>query len=176
MLPWWPDVTIVQSDITIVVPWQLSTGRLHDYLFCYCPLVGILFEVLINLYAFSKFICRKWSVKWSVSQVYCSIVHRYQHDFWWRHQTYHFQNDGWIFYEIWSKFLVKRNYHFTSNLGPNTIEHVSEMELYIFLSTLEKFECWNRTVLIMKYQWVHSEYTVNFGKGGLNKQGWETIF
>ncbi len=46
MLPWWPDVTIVQSDVTIVVPWQLSTGSKHDYLFCYCPLVGILFEVL----------------------------------------------------------------------------------------------------------------------------------
>ncbi len=45
-LPWWPDVTIVQSDITIIVPWQLSTGSKHDYLFCYCPLVGILFEVL----------------------------------------------------------------------------------------------------------------------------------
>ncbi len=28
MLPWWPDVTIVQSDITIVVPWQLSTGNI----------------------------------------------------------------------------------------------------------------------------------------------------
>ncbi len=46
MLPLWPDVTIVQSDITIVVPCQLSTGSIHDYLFCYCPLVGILFEVL----------------------------------------------------------------------------------------------------------------------------------
>ncbi len=40
------DVTIVQSDVTIVVPWQLSTGSKHDYLFCYCPLVRILFEVL----------------------------------------------------------------------------------------------------------------------------------
>ncbi len=46
MLPWWPDVTIIQSDVTIIVPWQLSTGNKHDYLFCYCPLVGILFEVL----------------------------------------------------------------------------------------------------------------------------------
>ncbi len=40
------DVTIVQSDITIVVPWQLSTGSKHDYIFCNGPLVGILFEVL----------------------------------------------------------------------------------------------------------------------------------
>ncbi len=46
MLPWWSDVTIVQSDVTIVVSWQLSTGSKHDYLFRYCPLVGILFEVL----------------------------------------------------------------------------------------------------------------------------------
>ncbi len=47
MLPCWPDVTIVQSDITIVVlQWQLSTGSIHDYRFCYFPLVGILFEVL----------------------------------------------------------------------------------------------------------------------------------
>ncbi len=49
------DFTIVQSDITIVLPWQLSTGRIHDYLFCYCPLVGILFEVLrINHGVFHK--------------------------------------------------------------------------------------------------------------------------
>ncbi len=33
--------------------------------------------------------------------------------------------------------------HFMGNLGTNTIKHVSEMELYIILSTLEKFECWN---------------------------------
>ncbi len=32
ILPWSPDVTIVLSDIT-VVPWQLSTGSKHDYLF-----------------------------------------------------------------------------------------------------------------------------------------------
>ncbi len=42
MLPWCPDVTIV----IILVPWQLSTGSKHDYLFCYCPLVGILLQVL----------------------------------------------------------------------------------------------------------------------------------
>ncbi len=46
MIPWWLDVTIVQSDVTIVVPWQLSTRSNHDYLFCYCPLVDILFKVL----------------------------------------------------------------------------------------------------------------------------------
>ncbi len=49
-LPWWPDVTIVQSDITIAVPWQVSTWTIHDYLYCYCPLVCILFEVLRIVY------------------------------------------------------------------------------------------------------------------------------
>ncbi len=38
--------TIVQFDKTIVLPIKLVTGSIHDYLFCYCPLVGILFEVL----------------------------------------------------------------------------------------------------------------------------------
>ncbi len=33
-------------DKTIVLPKKLATGSIHDYLFCYCPLVGILFEVL----------------------------------------------------------------------------------------------------------------------------------
>ncbi len=40
-LPWWPAVTIVQSDITIV-----ATCTWHDYLFCHCPLVSIMFEIL----------------------------------------------------------------------------------------------------------------------------------
>ncbi len=39
-------VTIVQPDVTMAVPWQLSTGSKHDYFFCDCPLVGILFELL----------------------------------------------------------------------------------------------------------------------------------
>ncbi len=38
--------TIVQFDETIVLPRTLATGNIHDYLFCYCPLVGILFEVV----------------------------------------------------------------------------------------------------------------------------------
>ncbi len=38
--------TIVQYDKTIVLPRKLATGNIDDYLFCYCPLVGILFEVL----------------------------------------------------------------------------------------------------------------------------------
>ncbi len=31
---------------TIVLPRKLTTGSIHDYLFYYYPLVGILFEVL----------------------------------------------------------------------------------------------------------------------------------
>ncbi len=34
--------TFVSNSITR----KLATGSIHDYLFCYCPLVGILFEVL----------------------------------------------------------------------------------------------------------------------------------
>ncbi len=40
-----------------------------------------------------------------------------------------------------------------NNLGANMIEHVSEMEMYN-ISTLEKFENWNQTVLFTKYQQV----------------------
>ncbi len=66
MLPWWSDVTIVQSDITIIVPWQPSTGSKHDYLFCYCPLAGILFEVLrieCYLYLYLSMRCRLTAAK-----------------------------------------------------------------------------------------------------------------
>ncbi len=31
---------------TIALPRNLATGSTHDYLFCYCPLEGVLFEVL----------------------------------------------------------------------------------------------------------------------------------
>ncbi len=47
LLPWWPNVTKIQSDVTVLVPWQLPTGSIHDYLYCYCLLVGIVFEVMI---------------------------------------------------------------------------------------------------------------------------------
>ncbi len=38
--------TIVQFDKTVVLPRKLATGSIHDYMFCYCLLEGILFEVL----------------------------------------------------------------------------------------------------------------------------------
>ncbi len=31
---------------TKILPRKRTTGSIHDYLFCYCPLLGILFEVL----------------------------------------------------------------------------------------------------------------------------------
>ncbi len=46
----WHQVTNVASEQlscqTIVLPRKLATRSIHDYLFWYCPLVGILFEVL----------------------------------------------------------------------------------------------------------------------------------
>ncbi len=47
---------------------------------------------------------------------------------------------------VWISRPIKHR----GNLGANMIEHVSEMELYIILSTLEKFERRNWTVLITK--------------------------
>ncbi len=38
--------TIVQFDKTIVLHRKLASRSTHGYIFCYCPLVGILFEVL----------------------------------------------------------------------------------------------------------------------------------
>ncbi len=45
----WHQVTMVASEQqlyqTMVLPRKLTTGSIHDYLFCYCPLVGILYEL-----------------------------------------------------------------------------------------------------------------------------------
>ncbi len=38
--------TRIQFDKAIVLPRKLVTESVHHYYFCYCPLVGILFEVL----------------------------------------------------------------------------------------------------------------------------------
>ncbi len=38
ILQWWPDFTIVQTNVTIVVLWQLLTGSIHEYLFATAPL------------------------------------------------------------------------------------------------------------------------------------------
>ncbi len=40
------DYTIMTSRQIIVLPRKPATGSIHDYLFCFGPLVGILFEVL----------------------------------------------------------------------------------------------------------------------------------
>ncbi len=89
MLRWWHDVTIVPSDITIVVPWQLSTGSKHDYLFCYCPLVGSIWGTEMTLQCFmahfniiltskmsSMFIafCRTWNFEnWTTNKDFRSM-------------------------------------------------------------------------------------------------------
>ncbi len=39
---------------SIVLPRKLATGSIHDYLFCYCPLVGILFELLTIMDGLAK--------------------------------------------------------------------------------------------------------------------------
>ncbi len=58
------DVTIVQYHVTIVVPWQLSTRSKHNYLFCYCPLVGILFEILRILSTSNRIPTRRQEEIW----------------------------------------------------------------------------------------------------------------
>ncbi len=45
----WHQVTMVASEqhlYQIELPRKRATGSIHDYLFCHCPLVGSLFEVL----------------------------------------------------------------------------------------------------------------------------------
>ncbi len=47
---------------TIVLPRKLATGHIHDYLFCYCPLVGILSEEHVignGRFVFNMFIMNK---------------------------------------------------------------------------------------------------------------------
>ncbi len=39
--------------------------------------------------------------------------------------------------------------YFMNNYGENTVKHTSEMKLYMILPTLEKFSCWNQTIIIM---------------------------
>ncbi len=61
--------------------------------------------------------------------------------------------------------------HFTSNLGANMIKHVSEMELYIILSTLEKFEAGIRVLITKYYPKVHGhpQYLISVGFSTWNK-------
>ncbi len=46
----WHQVTMVALEQhlyqTIVLPRKRATGSIHDYLFCYCPILSILFGVL----------------------------------------------------------------------------------------------------------------------------------
>ncbi len=45
-------------DKTIVLPRKLVTGSIYDFLFCYCPLVSILFELQTILRNFKTPICK----------------------------------------------------------------------------------------------------------------------
>ncbi len=58
----WHQVTMVVSEQhlyqRIVLPRKHATGSIHDYLFCYYPLVGILFEVLRIIH------CKHWKTIW----------------------------------------------------------------------------------------------------------------
>ncbi len=86
-----------------------------------------------------------------------------------------------LFSEYYVKFkqcFCSKTDHFMGNLGANTIKHVSDMELYIILSTLEKFKHWNRTFLITKYQYWqvkqclvhgHHQYFISVGFSTQNK-------
>ncbi len=53
------NTIIVQFDKTIVLPRKLATGSIHDYIFYYCSLVGILFGVLRIVY-FASFAGPQW--------------------------------------------------------------------------------------------------------------------
>ncbi len=62
--------TIVQFDKTVVLPRKLAKGSIHDYLFCYCPLLGILFEVLRIACALINSICiNLWNSGWACTAV-----------------------------------------------------------------------------------------------------------
>ncbi len=52
-----------------------------------------------------------------------------------------------LFCQVWMEFWSNSN-DSMANLGTDTTEHASEMELYIILATLENFECWNQILLI----------------------------
>ncbi len=63
----WHQVTMVASEQhlyqTIILPRKPITGSIHDYLLCYCPLVGILFVVLriLSLQIVNKEYCPMFS-------------------------------------------------------------------------------------------------------------------
>ncbi len=59
--------TIIQFDKTIVFHRKHATGSIHDYIFCYCPLVGILFEIL-------RIVCRRVMMIMSVFSVLLWLV------------------------------------------------------------------------------------------------------
>ncbi len=77
----WHQVTMVESEQhlyqTVVLPRRLATGSIRDYLFCYCPLVGILFEVLRIVFVFHHHVnwARGTSVKLCIYQYTLTSLH-----------------------------------------------------------------------------------------------------
>ncbi len=68
------DINVV-PDVTIVVPWQLSTGSKHDYLFWYCPLMCILFEVP-RIFVWEVVVCHKTTLSHvTFSSVLSHVTH-----------------------------------------------------------------------------------------------------
>ncbi len=76
----WHQVNMVASEQhlyqTIVLPRKLVTGSIHDYLFCYCPLVGILFKVLriIKCIQFELWIAYLYGHTWEYTNTKCILV------------------------------------------------------------------------------------------------------
>ncbi len=64
------------------------------------------------------------------------------------HLPFKFSNDPLGFY-FDTSILPPLDFNYGQfTIAPtNTIQHVSEMGFYIISSSLEKFKCWNRTVL-----------------------------
>ncbi len=65
------------------------------------------------------------------------------------HATSNMKDD--FLWNLNTVYIFFKTDNFTANLGGNMLEHVSEMELYIILSTLEKKLWWNQIVWITKY-------------------------
>ncbi len=78
------------------------------------------------------------------------VFNKILHKFWKRHavKTQVSLSISWV--ELFLKFeqcFCWKTDHFAADFSANTIEQLSEMLFYIILSTLEKFEHWNRRVL-----------------------------
>ncbi len=101
--------------------------------------------------------CQHISPKFWILRVYCSIVAVISTQLSMTSQGKDVAMNVIIFNMVTSHFMeivqsrCSKTENLTANLDTNTIEYVSEMRLYIILSTLEKFEQWNQSVWITNY-------------------------